>query len=203
LNFRPGHPAIEMHDTIYVDKMDTQWEELILRTHTSAAQNILMKKYGVPCRVCIPSRVYRFEDLDASHDTMFMQVEWFVIDAWISIAHFKHLIWEILNAVFERNVQVRMRPWYFPFVEPWFEIDASCPICESKGCSLCKQTWWIEIMGAGMIHPNVLREANIDSEQYSGFAFGMWINRMCAIKYGIKDIRLFTNGDIRFVQSFE
>lgn len=201
-NIPLSHPATEMHDTIFLNKEDERGEELILRTHTSAMQNGLMKKYGVPLNVVVPWKVYRYEDLDASHDTVFFQLEGMVVDKGISIAHFKDFITKLLSAVFGMEVGIRMRPAYFPFVEPGFEIDATCPICSWKWCALCKKTGWIEILWAGMIHPNVLKEGWIDSDIYSWFAFGIWINRVVAIKYGIKDIRYFTNGDLRFGQSF-
>ncbi len=200
VNIPPTHPATEMHDTFYIDE---ESRELVLRTHTSAMQNALIKKYGIPLKVIVPWRVYRFERTDASHDTVFWQVEGMVIDKGINLTHFKQVINEILSAIFEAKVDLRMRPAFFPFVEPGFEIDASCPICKWKGCSLCKKTWWIEILWAGMIHPNVLKEAGINpNEGYRGFAFGMWLTRLVAIKYGIKDIRYFNAWDLRFIESF-
>ncbi len=202
LNIPLTHPATEMHDTFFINSKDESGENYVLRTHTTAIDNDLIKHYGVPCKIVIPSKVYRYEATDASHDTTFYQLEWIYIDKGISIAHFKDFIQKILSAIFEKEVTVRMRPWYFPFVEPWFEIDASCPICEGNGCSLCKKTGWVEIMGAGMLHPNVLRHAGVDPDIYSGYAFGMGINRLVAVKYRIKDIRLFTNGDLRFSRSF-
>ncbi len=202
LNIPPTHPATEMHDTFYLEQKDSKKEPFVLRTHTSAMQNNIFKKYWLPIKVIIPGKVYRFENTDASHDTVFWQVEWVVVDKNISLQNFKYLMNEVLNAIFESEVKIRMRPAYFPFVEPGFEIDASCPICKWKGCSLCKKTWWIEILWAGMIHENVLKEGGILSENISWFAFGMWLTRLVAIKYWIKDIRLFTNGDLRFIKSF-
>jgi phenylalanyl-tRNA synthetase alpha chain len=206
VNIPPTHPATEMHDTFYLDQTTYyNWskENLVLRTHTSAMQNALIKKYWIPLKVVVPWKVYRFENTDASHDTVFWQIEWMVIDRWINLTHFKYLITEILSAIFETKVNFRMRPAFFPFVEPWFEIDASCPICKWKGCWLCKRTWWIEILGAGMIHPNVIKQALWQiPEGVRWFAFGMGLTRLVAIKYGIKDIRLLTSGDLRFVKSF-
>lgn len=202
VNIPLTHPATEMHDTIFLDKEDERGESLVLRTHTSAIQNGLMKKYGVPMRAVIPAKVYRYEDLDASHDTVFYQLEGMVIDKDVSIGQCKGFLIKLLSAIFEKEIWIRMRPAYFPFVEPGFEIDASCPICDGKGCSLCKKTWWIEILGAGMIHPNVLKEWGVDPSVYTWFAFGVGINRIVAIKYGISDIRYFTNWDLRFGQSF-
>ncbi len=201
VNIPSTHPATEMHDTLFLHQLDEWGENLILRTHTSAMQNRLMKEFGAPLRVVIPGKVYRNENLDASHDMVFWQLEGMVIDKGISIAHFKDLMTKILSAIFEKEAKMRMRPAFFPFVEPGFEIDAGCPICDQKGCSLCKQTGWIELLGAGMIHPNVLQQGWVDPQEYTGFAFGVGINRLVAIKYGIKDIRYFTNGDLKFLQS--
>lgn len=201
VNIPATHPATEMHDTLFLQQSDTTGENLILRTHTSAMQNRLMKQYGAPLRVVIPWKVYRNENLDASHDMVFWQLEWIVIDKGISIAHFKDLMTKILSAIFEKETTMRMRPAFFPFVEPGFEIDAWCPICNQTWCSLCKHTWWIELLGAWMIHPHVLQEWWIDPQEYTGFAFWVGINRLVAIKYGIKDIRYFTNGDLKFLQS--
>lgn len=202
LNIPLTHPATEMHDTFFLTDRDDTGENYVLRTHTTSMDNDLIRQYGVPCKIAIPSKVYRYEATDASHDTTFYQFEGMYIDKGVSIAHFKDFIQKILSAIFEQEITVRMRPWYFPFVEPGFEIDASCPICNGDGCSLCKKTWWIEIMGAGMLHPEVLKQAGIDPKEYSGYAFGMGINRLVAVKYRIKDIRLFTNGDLRFSKSF-
>ncbi|MBS8122134.1 phenylalanine--tRNA ligase subunit alpha [Candidatus Vampirococcus lugosii] len=203
LNVPSNHPATEMHDTIFLTNKDEKGEEYILRTHTSAKQNDIFKKYGAPSKVVIPGKVYRYENLDSSHDSCFRQYEGIVVGENISMAELKYTLRELLSKILENDeLEIRMRPGYFPFVEPGMEIDASCPICKGKGCSLCKGTGWIEILGAGMIHPNVLKEGGIDTEKYSGFAFGMGMTRLIAVKYGIKDIRLLTNGDIRFIKSF-
>lgn len=202
VNIPSTHPATEMHDTYFLDQKDPDGDNLVLRTQTSAMQNDLMKRYGAPLKAVVPGKVYRNESTDASHDTVFWQLEGMVIDKNISIGHCKEMLTSLLSAIFGKSMTIRMRPAYFPFVEPGFEIDASCPICEQKGCSLCKHTGWIEIVGAGMIHPRVLEEGGIDSKEYTGFAFGMGINRVVSIKYGIKDIRYFTNGDLRFLRSF-
>lgn len=201
VNIPLTHPATEMHDTIYLNDKDASGENLILRTHTSSMQNYLIKKYGLPLRAVVPGRTYRFENMDASHDTMFYQMEWIIIDKDISVAHFKEMITKLLSALLHKDVETRMRPGYFPFVEPGFEIDVRYEVYN-------KITWkkelsnWMEILGAGMIHPNVLKEAGVDSTQRSGFAFGMGISRLAAVRYGIKDIRYFTNGDLRFAKSF-
>lgn len=202
VNIPATHPATEMHDTYFLEQKDDQGDNLVLRTQTSAMQNELMKRYGVPLKVVVPGKVYRNESTDASHDTVFWQLEWMVVDKNVSIGQFKEMMMSLLSAIFGKKTGVRMRPAYFPFVEPGFEIDASCPICEQKWCSLCKHTGRIEILGAGMIHPNVLKEGGIDANKYTGFAFGIGINRVVAIKYDIKDIRYFTNWDLRFLQSF-
>lgn len=202
VNIPSTHPATEMHDTFYLNQTDWDWDNLILRTHTSCMQNQLIKKYWVPLKIVVPWKVYRYENTDASHDTVFWQIEWLVIDKDISIAHFKDNITKILSSIFKTEIWIRMRPAFFPFVEPGFEIDASCPICSWKWCSLCKHTWWIEILWAGMVHPNVLKEAEVNPDEYRWFAFGMWLTRLVAIKYWINDVRLFTNWDLRFVKSF-
>lgn len=203
LNVPSNHPATEMHDTIFLTNKDEKWEEYILRTHTSAKQNDIFKKYWAPSKVVIPGKVYRYENLDSSHDSCFRQYEWIVVWENISMAELKYTLRELLSKILENDeLEIRMRPWYFPFVEPGMEIDASCPICKWKWCSLCKWTGWIEILWAWMIHPNVLKEWWIDTEKYSWFAFGMWMTRLIAVKYWIKDIRLLTNWDIRFIKSF-
>ena len=201
VNIPLTHPATEMHDTIYLNDKDPSGENLILRTQTSAMQNFLIQKYGLPLKVVVPGKVYRFENMDATHDTMFYQLEGMYIDKWISIAHFKDLMGKLLSALLQRKVETRMRPWYFPFVEPGFEIDARYeylnPTTGKKEMSNR-----MEILWAGMIHPNVLKEAGVDPTQRSGFAFGVGISRLAAVRFGIKDIRYFTNGDLRFAKSF-
>jgi len=197
LNIPADHPATEMHDTIYLNETDQTWENYILRTHTSAHDVDYIKKYGTPTRLITVGRVYRYEKTDASHDTMFQQVEGVYVDKGVSIAHFKWFMEQFLSALFEEEKKVRLRPAYFPFVEPWFEIDVNYNIGNKTG-----DDNRLELLGAGMLHPHVLREAGLDPEVYSGFAFGLWLTRLVAIKYGIKDVRMFTNGDLRFVKSF-
>lgn len=195
VNIPPTHPATEMHDTLYLEQIDSEGKNLLMRTHTSAHQVALIKKLGVPCKFVVPGKVYRNENLDASHDCVFRQIEGVVIDKGISIAHFKNMMSQILSAILEQeDTEIRLRPAYFPFVEPWFEIDAKAMVG--------KHEKWLEILGAGMIHPQVLREAGIDPDEYSGFAFGMGMTRLVAVKYGLHDVRLLTNGDLRFVRSF-
>lgn len=196
VNIPASHPATEMFDTLYV-KTDTTnpSEKKVLRTHTSAHQNELIKKYWPKCKFVIPGKVYRNENMDASHDVAFWQLEWVVIDKWISIWHFKWMMTEILKAILETDtIELRMRPGYFPFVEPWFEIDAKVEIWG--------KVKRLEILWAWMIHPAVLEQAWVDPTEYSWFAFWLWLTRMVAIRYGIGDVRLLTNGDLRFMHSF-
>jgi len=201
VNIPLTHPATEMHDTIYLQEKDDSGENFVLRTHTSSSQNYLIKKYWVPLKAVIPGKVYRYENLDTTHDTMFYQLEWLVIDKNISIAHLKDMLTKLLSAILQSDVEIRMRPAYFPFVEPGFEVDARYDIYDQKTWKTSKSKW-IEILWAGMIHPNVLKNADIDPKERKGFAFGIGINRVAAMRYGIKDIRYFTNGDLRFSKSF-
>ena len=202
VNIPITHPATEMHDTIYVDKKDHRNEPFVLRTHTSSGQNYAIKKHGLPIKVVVPGRCYRFDEMDATHDTMFYQLEWLYIDKDISIANFKSIITTFLSAILKKEVEIRMRPAFFPFTEPGFEIDARYDIIDPKTWAKQKSKW-IEILGAGMVHENVMKAAWVDtSEWWTGFAFWLWINRITAMKYWIKDIRYFTNGDLRFVKSF-
>lgn len=207
VNIPSNHPATDIHDTIYVDrhgedhnKRDTE-KDLILRTHTSSMQNQLIQKYWPECMFVVPGRVYRYENMDATHDVAFWQIEWVVIGKSISIAHFKHTIKNIMKDIFGKTLDIRLRPWYFPFTEPSFEVDIDCRNDE-KLFELSKRKWRLEILGAGMIHPNVLKMAWVDPDEYSWFAFWLGLTRMIAIKHGIKDVRLLTNGDLRFVRSF-
>ena len=201
VNIPLTHPATEMHDTIYLNDKDASGENLILRTHTSSMQNYLIQKYWLPIKAVVPGRTYRFENMDASHDTMFYQMEGIIIDKNISIAHFKEMITKFLSALLHKDVETRMRPSYFPFVEPWFEIDVRYDVY-NKETGKIEKSKRMEILGAGMIHPNVLKEAGVDSTDRSGFAFWIGISRLAAVRYGIKDIRYFTNGDLRFAKSF-
>ena len=202
VNIPLTHPATEMHDTIYLNEKDKSGEYLVLRTHTSALQNYMIKKHWLPLKVIIPWRCYRFDAMDATHDTMFFQFEWMYIDKWVSIANFKDVMEKFLAVMLKRKVEVRMRPWFFPFVEPWFEIDARYELIDRKtGKKIMSK--WIELLWAGMVHPNVLKIAGVDPEEYNGFAFWPGINRLAAMRYGIKDIRYFTNGDLRFAKSFK
>ncbi len=203
LNIPGDHPARDMQDTFFIqDKNDKKHGRLVLRTHTSPVQVRTMEKYGAPLRVIVPGRVFRYEATDASHDTTFYQVEGLLIDKNTSLAHLKGIMAEMLSRLFGKEVKVRFRPGYFPFVEPGLELDFSCLICEEKGCSVCKKTGWVEFMGAGMVHRNVLTAGGIDPDEYQGWAFGFGLTRLVMMRYGIDDIRLLSNGDIRFVKQF-
>ena len=192
LNSPKNHPSRDMQDTFWLN------DGRCLRTQTSAWQNYMMKKYGPEFRAICPGRTYRNENIDATHDTTFFQVEGMMIGADISIANLIYFMKKALTAVFKKEIDVRLRPGYFPFVEPGFELDASCIFCEG-GCPICKHTKWIEFCGCGMIHPNVLREGGIDPEKYQGFAFGFGLTRLAMMRYGITDIRLFNGGNLEFL----
>ena len=195
LNIPSHHPARAMHDTFYVD--DTH----VLRTHTSPVQVRTMENRKPPIRIICPGRVYRC-DSDLTHTPMFHQVEGLVVDKGISFADLKGTVDEFLKAFFEADVPVRFRPSYFPFTEPSAEVDIGCTDCGGKGCRVCKQSGWIEIMGCGMVHPNVLSASGVDPEVYSGFAFGLGVERMAMLRYGVNDLRLFFENDLRFLKQF-
>jgi phenylalanyl-tRNA synthetase alpha chain len=196
LNFAKDHPARDMQDTFYVAS------EVLLRTHTSNTQVRVMEQYQPPIRVAAPGCVYRNEDVTVRSHVFFHQVEGFYIDEKVSFADLFQTLRDFLNKLFQREIKVRFRPSYFPFVEPGVEVDVACTVCEGKGCALCKHTGWLEILGAGMIHPEVLKSGGIDPEKYSGYAWGMGIERLLMLRRGIKDIRLFTENDIRFLEQF-
>jgi phenylalanyl-tRNA synthetase alpha chain len=196
LNVPKYHPARDLQDTFYID------DDYLLRTHTSPVQIRTMAVEKPPIWIIAPGRVYRSDDLDASHSPVFHQVEGLVIDKGISFADLKGTIHSFVTAVFGENTKTRFRPSYFPFTEPSAEVDISCVICEGEGCRLCSSTGWLEVMGSGMVHPNVLEMAGIDPREYSGFAFGMGIDRITMLKYGIDDIRLLFTNDKRFLQQF-
>lgn len=203
LNIPASHPARDMQDTFFVDK-DGHGElgRLVLRTQTSPVQMRTMQAKGAPLRIIVPGRVFRNEATDASHDATFYQVEGLLIDENISLAHLKGVMQEFLSKLFKKNVLVRFRPGYFPFVEPGLEMDFACLICNQKGCRVCKQSGWVEFMGAGMVHPNVLKAGNIDSKKYQGWAFGFGLTRLVMMRYGITDIRLLFGADTRFLNQF-
>ena len=196
LNIPKHHPARDMQDTYYLDNGQ------LLKTHTSAAQNYIMRKYGAPLRAIFPGRCFRNEATDACHENTFFQMEGIMIDENISISNLIYFMKSMLSEVFRRDINVRLRPGFFPFVEPGFELDISCLICGGKGCPSCKNSGWLELCPCGMIHPNVLRDGGIDTERYSGFAFGLGLTRLAMMKYGIKDIRDFNSGSLRSLAQF-
>ena len=196
LNIPADHPARDIQDTFWLDDGN------LLKTHTSPMQVRAMKKYGAPLRAVFPGRCFRFEATDASHDSTFYQLEGLMIDKDISIANVIAVMKELLRAVFNKDVKVRQRPGYFPFVEPGFELDINCLICEGEGCSVCKQSGWLELLPCGLVHPNVIRAGGLDPKEYSGFAFGLGLTRLVMMKYGIDDIRLLQGGDLRFLKQF-
>lgn len=197
VNVPKNHPARDMQDTFWLE-----WEHHVLATQTSCMQNLILKSKQVPIRAIIPGRVFRNEDVDATHDNTFYQVEGIVVDKNIGIGHLKFTITTMLSDLFGKEVKIRMRPGYFPFVEPGVEVDFSCPFCDGTGCKICKWSGWIEFMGAWLIHPNVIREWWLDPDIYTGFAFGFGLNRLVMIKYGIPDLRYFMSPDIRFLRQF-
>jgi phenylalanyl-tRNA synthetase alpha chain len=197
VNVPKTHPARDMQDTFWLEG-----DGNVLATQTSCMQNLIMRAKDTPIRAIIPGRVFRNEDVDATHDNTFYQVEWIVVDKWIGISHLKFTITTMLSDIFGKEVTIRMRPGYFPFVEPGVEVDFSCPFCDGDGCRICKGSGWIEFMGAGLIHPHVIREGGLDPEVYSGFAFGFGLNRLVMIRYGIPDMRHFMSPDVRFLKQF-
>lgn len=195
LNIAANHPARAMHDTFYVDA------NTVLRTHTSPVQIRVMRDQKPPMRVIAPGRVYRC-DSDVTHTPMFHQVEGFMVGENVSFAHLKGLLHEFLSQFFEKELKLRFRPSYFPFTEPSAEVDMSCVICGGSGCRVCKNTGWLEVLGCGMIHPQVFANVGIDSEKYTGFAFGMGVERLAMLRYGVNDLRLFFENDLRFLVQF-
>ena len=195
LNIPGNHPARAMHDTFYFG------DGRLLRTHTSPVQVRAMQKIGAPLRVIAPGRVYRC-DSDMTHTPMFHQVEGLVIDKDISFANLKAVLHDFMKSFFEADVGMRLRPSYFPFTEPSAEVDISCVACQGKGCRVCKQTGWLEVAGCGMVHPNVLKSVDIDPEQYTGYAFGMGVERLTMLRYKVNDIRLYFENDINFLKQF-
>ena len=196
LNIPEHHPARDMQDTYYLDNGQ------LLKTQTSAAQNAIMKKYGAPLRAIFPGRCFRNEATDACHENTFFQLEGIMIDEDISISNLIYFMKTMLSQVFKDNINVRLRPGFFPFVEPGFELDISCRICGGKGCPSCKNSGWLELCPCGMIHPNVLRAGGIDPEKYTGFAFGLGLTRLAMMRYGIKDIRDLNSGNLKALSQF-
>ena len=194
VNVPEFHPARDMQDTYWLENGQ------LLKTQTSAAQNKIMKKYGAPLKAIFPGRYYRNEELDASHENTFFQMEGMVIDENISIANLIFFMKELLSEIFKKEVEVRLRPGFFPFVEPGFELDIKCPYCDGVGCKVCKHGGWIELCPCGMIHPKVLEMGGIDSEKYSGFAFGLGLSRLSMMKFEIDDLRHLNSGDLRVLK---
>ena len=199
LNFAEDHPARDMQDTFFIQSSP----EIVLRTHTSSVQTRVMEKSQPPIRIICPGRVYRNEDISARAHCLFHQVEGLYIDKDISFADLKQALLFFTKELFGKNTQIRLRPSYFPFTEPSAEMDISCHICGGKGCNICKHSGWVEILGCGMVDPSVLENCGIDSSIYSGYAFGMGIERITMLKYQINDIRLFFENDVNFLQQFQ
>jgi phenylalanyl-tRNA synthetase alpha chain len=221
LNVPEYHPARDLWDTFWLKEgmtiasreslivnresnksFDKAHDRLLLRTHTTAMQHHYMKEHNPPFRIITPGKCFRYEASDSSHDIQFFQVDGLVVDKDVSIANFKAIIEELFKRIFSNKVKVRMRPGYFPFVEPGFEIDIACYNCQGKDCPVCKGTGWLEVMGAGMVHPEVFKKAGYNPAHWQGFAFGMGVERIAMIKYGISDIRMFYQNDSRFLKQF-
>jgi phenylalanyl-tRNA synthetase alpha chain len=196
LNIPPEHPARDMQDTFWLDG------GALLRTHTSPVQVRGMERLGPPLRMIAPGRVFRNESVDASHEHTFYQLEGMMIDRDVSVAHLIYFMKTLLGAIFHRDVTVRLRPGYFPFVEPGFELDIQCLICGGPGCPVCKQSGWVELLPCGLVNPRVLRMSGIDPEEWNGFAFGLGLTRLAMMRYGIDDIRQLQSGDLRFLEQF-
>lgn len=196
LNIPPDHPARDTQDTFWLTDGN------LLRTHTSPVQIRALLRYGAPFRGIVPGRTFRYEATDVSHDHTFYQVEGLMVDEDISIGHLVATMKAFLQQVFQASVNIRLRPGYFPFVEPGFELDMQCLICHGKGCSVCGQVGWLELIGCGLVHPEVLRAGNVNPSIFSGFAFGLGLTRLAMMKYGIDDIRLLHSSDLRFLQQF-
>lgn len=197
LNIPKYHPARDMQDTYWLEN------GMVLRTQTSAGQQHIMEQYSPPIKAIIPGRCFRNEDIDASHENTFFQLEGIVIDEGISVANLIYTMETMLSKIFEKQITVRLRPGYFPFVEPGFELDIKCEICGGKGCPTCKRSGWVELLPCGMVHPNVLKYGGIDSEKYTGFAFGLGLTRLAMMKYGIPDIRGFNSGNLKIMKQFK
>ena len=198
LNLPEHHPARDMQDTFYLNKNP----DFLLRTHTSSVQARVLEKQKPPVRIICPGRVYRNETISARAHCFFHQVEGLYVDEHVSFADLKQTLYFFVQEMFGKDVKIRFRPSYFPFTEPSAEMDISCTVCGGSGCSLCKHTGWVEILGCGMVHPKMLENFNIDSNKYTGFAFGMGVERICQLKYRINDLRLYSQNDIRFLRQF-
>jgi phenylalanyl-tRNA synthetase alpha chain len=204
LNFPDNHPAREMQDTFFVEKRNAENnQDILLRTHTSNVQIRMMEKQKPPIRAIMPGRVYRNEAISARAHCFFHQVEGLYVDRNVGFADLKQTIYHFAKEMYGKDVQIRFRPSFFPFTEPSAEVDITCLICKGKGCNVCKYSGWVEIAGSGMVHPNVLRNCGIDPEEFTGFAFGMGIERITMLRYQINDLRLFSENDIRFLKQFQ
>lgn len=203
MNLPEDHPARDMQDTFYISQPnETAGKSWLLRTHTSSVQARVMEHQKPPIRVICPGRVYRNETISARAHCFFHQVEGLYIDENVSFADLKQTLYFFVQEMFNKEVKVRFRPSYFPFTEPSAEMDISCLICEGAGCNVCKHTGWVEILGSGMVHPAVLENFGIDSNKYTGFAFGMGVERICQLKYRVNDLRLYSQNDVRFLKQF-
>jgi len=203
LNIPPHHPARDMQDTFYIDKKNKEGEcDLVMRTQTSPVQIRAIKKYGAPLRAIVPGRCFRSEATDVRHEHTFYQMEGIMIDKNINFKNLKGVLLEVGKRLYGANTELRMRPKFYPFVEPGSNGEYTCFICSGEGCRLCKNTGWLEVLGCGMVHPNVLKAGGIDPKEYTGFAFGFGLDRLVMLKYGINDIRLFHSGDLRFLNQF-
>ncbi len=196
LNIPPTHPARDMQDTFWLS------DGHLLRTHTSPVQVRGMRSLGPPLRMIAPGRVFRNEEVDASHEHTFYQLEGMMVDRDVSVANLIYFMKTLLSSIFKRDVKVRLRPGYFPFVEPGFELDIRCLICDGQGCAVCKQSGWVELLPCGLVHPAVLRMSGIDPDKWGGFAFGLGLTRLAMMRYGIDDIRQLQGGDLRFLSQF-
>jgi phenylalanyl-tRNA synthetase alpha chain len=206
LNFAPEHPARDMQDTFYIFRNsaeDSNPEDILLRTHTSSVQVRVMQSQKPPIRTISPGRVFRNEAISARAHCIFHQIEGLYIDENVSFADLKQTLLFFARELYGKETQIRLRPSYFPFTEPSAEMDVSCAICGGKGCNVCKYTGWLEVLGCGMVHPNVLEACNIDSRKYTGFAFGMGIERAAMLKYQVNDLRLYFENDLRFLDQFK
>jgi len=206
LNFAPEHPARDMQDTFYISRLSSEGsspQDILLRTHTSSVQVRVMQNQKPPIRTISPGRVFRNEAISARAHCIFHQVEGLYIDENVSFADLRQTLLFFAREMFGKKTEIRLRPSYFPFTEPSAEMDVSCKICGGKGCNVCKQTGWLEVLGCGMVHPNVLEACSIDSTKYTGFAFGMGIERAAMLKYGVNDLRLYFENDLRFLDQFK
>jgi phenylalanyl-tRNA synthetase alpha chain len=196
LNIPANHPARDMQDTFWLDDGN------LLRTHTSPGQIRAMKEFAAPFRAIFPGRVFRYERTDASHEHTFHQLEGLMVDREVSVANLVYSMRTLLEAIFERDVVVRLRPGYFPFVEPGFELDIQCQVCGGSGCPVCKHSGWVELLPCGLVHPNVLRAGGLDPDQWSGWAFGLGLSRLVMMKYRVDDVRMLMSADLRFIRQF-